>query len=112
MSDGAFDAAAYCAMCDAPCAIGPLCHGCRAAGADDDHEDTLNWESTAELAFITMMNGNLTDGINLIMYDGDVRIDSVRAALRLVSHYHNDHEIDIDYIIDLIIRLIERWELK
>ena len=73
-------------------------------------DEILTWESTAELAFMTMMNGNLTDGINLIMHDGDVRPDSVRAAIQLMWLYFEDHEPDLAKVRDLLIRLIERWE--
>lgn len=114
MSDGHFDAAGYCAMCDAPTdGSDMLCSACAFEMIDDEIPDeTLDWESRAQLAFTTMMNGNLTDGINLVMRDGDVRPDSVKAALRLVGHYYDDHTRDTHKIIGLLIRLIDTWERK
>lgn len=82
----------------------------RASWNQDDH-DELNWEAAAELAHMTMVNGNLTDGINLIMYDGDVRVDSVKAALKCLVNWV-DNGTPIHTAFGLIIRTIEIWETE
>jgi hypothetical protein len=106
--------ASYCAICDRPNYDGfAICNPCNAAlgEPEDAGDERLSWESAAELAYLTMMNGNLTDGINLIMYDGDVRADSVKAALRLLVCW-TDNGTPIHSAIGIIIRVIEKWETQ
>jgi hypothetical protein len=38
--DGAYNAPAYCALCDRPIATGPLCDQCAMPDDDEDDEDT------------------------------------------------------------------------
>jgi len=111
MTDELYDAPAYCNMCDAPIdGSDMLCGGC-AFKLIDDMDEGLSWESAADLAHMTMVNGNLTDGVNLIMYDGDVRADSVKAALRLLVHW-TDNGTTIHSATGIIIRAIEKWETQ
>jgi hypothetical protein len=101
--------ASYCEICDRPNYDGfAICNPCNAAlgEPEDAGDERLSWEDTADLAHMTMVNG-----INLIMYDGDVRADSVKAALRLLVHW-TDNGTTIHSATGIIIRAIEKWETQ
>ena len=121
MSDGHFDAPAYCDLCDRPIATGPLCADC-ASHSGDNQADTdewggMTWEQRTAFVTLNLDNGNLTDAINFIMHDGDVRVDSVVLALRVLSclilnelDVNADDVSAVEYPTDRLIRLIEHWE--
>jgi hypothetical protein len=117
-------APAYCAMCDRPIMTGPLCEACINDGYGYD-EELDDWAGMTpveriEYAVLNIENGNLTDAINFIMHDGDVRADSVILALGVAQvligmHPDNDYE-GSDHVVasvtNRLTRLIRQWETR
>lgn len=78
--------------------------------ATRDEDDLMDPKERADFAFIQIENGNLLDGIDCIMRDGDVRVDSVVAAL-LLTQLLVEHQVrPVGGVVDMLVRIIERWE--
>ena len=64
----------------------------------------------AEWCAIQIENGNLTDAIDSLMREGDVRVSSVVTALHLTRILVERQVRPVHNVTDQLIRLIERWE--
>jgi hypothetical protein len=118
MSDGRYDAPAYCDLCDAPIATGPLCQECiEDFGHDPDDWGGMTPGERTEFVTLALENGNITDAINFIMHDGDVRADSVALALAVAREQItldpdliDDGQHLVNSVISRLIRHIENWK--
>lgn len=64
MTDGYYDAPAYCALCDRPIQTGPLCTLCE--HDDEDAEDDQDDEHDPEVLALSYINGDLAHVHDLI----------------------------------------------
>ena len=120
MSDGHYDAPAYCDLCDRPINTGPLCLDCMKDIDDDEVSDEwggMSWHERIEFTMLAIDNGNLTDAANFMMHDGDVRPDSVVLALHVARarilgdpDLTDDADRTVNVVIDRLIRIIQHWE--
>lgn len=107
----------YCMMCDHPNYNGyDVCDACSDAFDEEDYDDDpdswggMTWEERTEFAALNIQNGNLTDAINFIMHDGDIRADSVVLALKVADWMCVNQVRTITTVTNQLIRLIESWE--
>lgn len=113
MSGNPDEAPAYCALCDRPMygVGGRHCDAClEAADQDNDDMEEMTPKERADFAMMNIENGNLLTAIDCIMRDGDVRVDSVVAALELTALLVEHQVRPTHAVTDMLIRLIERWE--
>ena len=106
------DHAAFCEVCDVPLLVGPLCYDC-ANPSDDVEEDEwggMTDEERVEFCALNIENGNLTDAINFMMHDGDVRADSVKLALRVSAYLCLHQYRSVETVNNQLIRFIDTWE--
>jgi hypothetical protein len=82
-----------------------------------DDRGGMTQEESIEFVLLALDNGNLTDAINFIMHDGDVRADSVTLAVGVLRQMLLAcHDLDdvahsrIDAATSRLIRLIHSWE--
>jgi len=103
-------------MCDRPNYNGhDVCDECTDALDEEDDEPSLEWgemtwEERTEFAAMNIENGNLTDAINFIMHDGDVRADSVKLALKVTDWLCLHQYRSVSTVTNQLIRLIDSWE--
>jgi len=110
---------AYCVLCDMPNYSGhEVCVQCSLALDQEDDEDVdidgwagmTRYERT-QFVVLSMENGNITDAVNFIMHDGDVRADSVKLALDVALGLLDSHSYETAIArIDSLNRAIDRWE--
>ena len=107
------DHAAFCEVCDVPLLIGPLCYECANPSHDEeDDDDTMNVYERVEFCGMNMVNGNFTDAINAMMFDGDVRVDSVRTAINLVAWQVIQQQRNVEDVVASLTRHITTWETR
>ena len=112
MTDHPDDHAAFCAMCNVPLLIGPLCYECANPSHDEEDGDDMTPDERAEFCAIAITNGNITDAINALMFDGDVRVESVRTALTLMAYLQTTQLRTPYQVSDSLIRMIDTWETQ
>lgn len=110
---------AYCVLCDAPNYSGDeVCVQCCLSldREDDDDVDVDGWAGMTryertQFVILNLENGNITDAINFIMHDGDVRADSVKLALDVALGLLDSHSPETAIArIDHLNRAINQWE--
>ena len=111
--------AAHCPICDYPVMFSDtLCQACYESldqEADDEDWGGMTDEERVEFFVMNWENGNLTDAVNFLMHDGDVRIDSVLLLAQVVEYYDNLpdthlHTDTINKFINAFVRTVEKWE--
>ena len=100
--------AAYCAICDRPLLLGDLCYECANPATDD--EEVMSVGERVEWCAMQLINGNRTDAVHSMMFDGDVRVDSVKVAINLVGLLVVEQQRNIVDVIGSLTRAIETWE--
>ena len=93
-------------MCGAPImrTYSELCPSCQ--------DESLTVDEVAHLVAIDIENGNLLAGINTMMHDGDIRVDSVKVALRVTQLLVERQIRPTHHVVDQLIRLIDTWETE
>ena len=109
--------AAYCALCETPMLFGGvLCYDCANPPDDDDDDDDDQGEMTVyervEFCGMNIENGNFTDAMNAMMFDGDVRVDSVKTAINLVQWMVEHQMRSPSHVVASLTRYINTWETK
>ena len=101
--------AAYCALCETPMLFtGVLCYAC--ANPATDEEEVMTIGERVEWCSMQLINGNRTDAVNGMMFDGDVRVDSVKVAINLVAQLVVEQQRNIVDVVGSLTRAIETWE--
>lgn len=113
--------AKYCHLCDQPNYSDDfdICAACSkdlyATDDDGDEWGGMSWTERVGFFYLNWENGNITDAINFLMHDGDVRPDSVLLLAHIVdfldslpdTHLHTD---TIHKFISSFIRSVDKWE--
>lgn len=106
--------AAYCHLCETPLLVGDMCYECANPSHDqeDDDEGEMTVYERVEFCGMNIENGNIRDAINAMMFDGDVRVDSVKTAINLVA-WMVEHQVRSPSLVaGALTRYINTWETR
>lgn len=73
---------------------------------------TESREQKAERICDQISNGNLDNAIDILMDDGDVRVENVMLALEVQSRLTMRRMMSVERVTEYLIRLIETWETQ
>ena len=106
----------YCMICNHPNYNGfDVCDSCERSLDDaEDNDDWAGMDLGERTRYVCMQieNGNLTDAINFMMHDGDVRADSVKLGISTVVELMTIQVRSPFAVRDQLIRLIDTWETQ
>ena len=86
------------------------CQECQDYGPE--LQDEMTPHERARYCALQIQNGNLLDAIDVLMRDGDVRVESITAALHLTTILVEQRVQPTQQVTDLLIRLIDQWETQ